>query len=142
MPSNDKIDLYKQHKDQYVAAKKPVLVTMDEAVYLTICGRGAPGGPEFTEKVGALYGVAFTIKMTRKFGGLQDYAIGKLEAQWWCDGKGHDFTNTPKEQWNWRLMIRTPPVVRPKELDEATLSSYDGGLGRTGYRDVMTGDFV
>ncbi len=91
MASTDKIDLYKQHKDQYVTPKKPVLVTMDEATYLTISGRGAPGGPEFTEKIGALYGAAFTVKMTRKFAGQQDYVVSKLEAQWWLDGESCDF---------------------------------------------------
>jgi len=42
MTSNDKIDLYKLHKDQYVNARSPVLVTLDEAVYLTISGRAPP----------------------------------------------------------------------------------------------------
>ena len=97
MTTNDKIDLYKQHKDQYVTPKKPVLVTMDEAMYLTVTGRGAPGGPEFTDRIGALYGAAFTIKMTRKFAGQQDYVVSKLEAQWWLDGESCDFANTPKE---------------------------------------------
>ena len=119
MASADKIDLYKLHKDQYVTAKKPVLVTMAEATYLTISGRGAPGGPQFTEKIGALYVMAFTVKMTRKFAGLQDYVVSKLEAQWWLDGESGDFAKAPKEQWNWRLMIRTPPIVARQELDEA-----------------------
>ena len=119
MASTDKIDLYKQHKDQYVTPKKPVLVTMDEATYLTVSGRGAPGGPEFTERIGALYGAAFTVKMTRKFAGQQDYVVSKLEAQWWLDGESCDFANAPKERWNWRLMIRTPTIVTQRELDEA-----------------------
>ncbi len=127
MAATDKIDLYKQHKDQYVTPKKPVLVTMDEAIYLTICGRGAPGGPQFTEKIGALYGAAFTIKMTRKFAGQQDYAVSKLEAQWWLDGESCDFANAPKEQWNWRLMIRTPPFVKQKELAEAARKLIEKG---------------
>jgi hypothetical protein len=127
MASTDKIDLYKQHKDQYVTAKKPVLVTMDEATYLSISGRGAPGGSEFTEKIGALYGAAFTIKMTRKFGGQQDYVVSKLEAQWWLDGESCDYANTPKEQWNWRLMIRTPPFVEQKELDDAARKLIEKG---------------
>jgi hypothetical protein len=127
MTPTDKIDLYKQHKDQYVTSKKPVLVTMDEATYLSICGRGAPGGPQFSEKIGALYGAAFTVKMTRKFGGLQDYAVCKLEAQWWLDGERCDFANTPKEQWNWKLMIRTPPFVEQKELDDAVRKLIEKG---------------
>jgi hypothetical protein len=127
MAANDKIDLYKQHKDQYVLAKKPVLVTMDEATYLTVSGRGAPGGPEFTERIGALYGVAFTVKMTRKFAGLQDYVVSKLEAQWWLDGESCDFANAPKERWNWRLMIRTPDIVTQKELDDAARKLIEKG---------------
>jgi hypothetical protein len=119
MAANDKIDLCKQHKDQYATPKSPVLVTVNDATYLAISGRGAPGGPEFTDKIGALYGVAFTVKMTRKFAGLQDYAVSKLEAQYWLDGSDCDFANVPKEQWNWRLMIRTPHIVTQQELDEA-----------------------
>ncbi|OHB68702.1 MAG: hypothetical protein A2Y77_17055 [Planctomycetes bacterium RBG_13_62_9] len=130
MASTDKIDLYKLHKDQYVNAKSPVLVTMDEAVYLTIGGRGAPGGPEFTDRVGALYGAAFTIKMTRKFAGMQDYVIGKLEAQWWLDGQGGDFATAPQDQWNWRLMIRTPPFVKQQELDQAIEKLLKKGKAR------------
>ena len=127
MASTDKIDLYKQHKDQYVTPKKPVLVTMDEATYLTISGRGTPGGPEFTEKIGALYGAAFTIKMTRKFAGQQDYVVSKLEAQWWLDGESCDFANAPKDQWNWRLLIRTPPFVKQKELADAARKLIEKG---------------
>ncbi len=127
MASTDKIDLYKQHKDQYATPKKPVLVTIDEGTYLTVSGRGAPGGPEFTERIGALYGAAFTIKMTRKFAGLQDYVIGKLEAQWWLDGESCDFANAPKEKWNWRLMIRTPSFVKQKDLADAVRKLIEKG---------------
>lgn len=127
MATTDKIDLYKQHKDQYVNAKKPVLVTMDEATYLTVTGRGAPGGPQFADRIGALYGAAFTVKMTRKFAGLQDYAVCKLEAQYWLDGNSCDYVKTPKEQWNWRPMIRTPSFVEPKELDDAVRKLIEKG---------------
>lgn len=127
MATTDKLDLYKQHKDQYVLAKKPVLVTMEEAAYLTIIGRGTPDGPEFSERVGALYGAAFTIKMTRKFAGQPDYVIGKMEAQWWLDGDSWDFGNVPKDKWNWRVMIRTPDFVTQKDLDDAARKLIDKG---------------
>ena len=61
MSSNEKVDLYKQHKNEYATPKKPALITISEATYLGICGRGAPGGPEFTDKIGALYAMAFTV---------------------------------------------------------------------------------
>jgi hypothetical protein len=114
----DKIDLKKVFKDDYVAAKKPVLLTVGKATYLTITGRGAPGGPEFEARVGALYAMAYTVKMTRKFAGEQDYTIGSLEAQWWTDD-GRCLPDAPREQWRWRLLIRTPDFVTHAELANA-----------------------
>jgi len=119
MAADEKIDLYKQHKDQYKAPKKPVLLTAHEAMYLAIDGRGEPGGDEFTDRIGALYGAAYTIKMTRKFAGWQDYVVCKLEALWWLDDNKQDFETAPPDLWNWKLMIRTPRIVKQQELDKA-----------------------
>lgn len=119
MSKTEKIDLFKLHKDQYIAPKQPQFVEIHEAKYLAISGRGEPGGEEFTAKVGALYGVAYTTKMTRKFAGEQDYTICKLEYQWWLDDERRDFSATDPKQWNWKLLIRTPDFVRDNELDIA-----------------------
>lgn len=119
MAKTEKIDLYKLHKDQYVAPKQPKLVEIHKAQYLAIRGRGEPGGEEFATKIGALYGVAYTIKMTRKFNGKQDYTVCKLEGQWWTDDKRQDFATTDPKQWNWKLLIRTPDFVGGDELDAA-----------------------
>jgi hypothetical protein len=122
MASAEKTDLYKLHKDQYVTPKTPVLLTVDEATYLSVDGQGAPGGPEFVDKIGALYGVAYTVKMTRKFEGLPDYLVCKLEALWWADDLNQPFETTPREQWCWKLMIRTPDFVEQGELERAAES--------------------
>jgi hypothetical protein len=127
MTTDNKIDLCKQHKDEYATPKSPVLVTVGEATYLAITGRGEPGGPQFTEKVGALYAVAYTIKMTRKFAGLQDYVVCKLEGQWWMDSPQQDFAGVPRDQWNWRLMIRTPEIVTTAELHQAAATLIEKG---------------
>ena len=123
----DKIDLYKLHKGQYVAPKQPHLVEMEAARYLSIDGRGEPGGEEFTAKIGALYAMAYTIKMTRKFAGEQDYVICKLECQWWVDDDRQDFASSPKEQWSWKLLIRTPDFVQDSELAEAAEKLLEKG---------------
>ncbi|KPK37831.1 MAG: hypothetical protein AMJ65_13705 [Phycisphaerae bacterium SG8_4] len=123
----EKIDLYKLHKDQYVAPKRPQLVDIETAEYLAISGRGEPGGEEFVAKVGALYGTAYTIKMTRKFTGEQDYGICKLQCQWWFDDERQDFSSAPKEHWNWKLLIRTPDFVRDNELAEAAKKLLEKG---------------
>jgi hypothetical protein len=119
MTADNKIDLCKLHKDEYATPRSLVLVTVGNAMYLAVSGRGEPGGPEFTDKVGALYAMAYTIKMTRKFAGLQDYVICKLEGRWWVDGPCQDFARVPRDQWNWRLMIRTPEIVTPSDLRQA-----------------------
>src|SRR5689334_2626591 len=103
----EKIDLYKLHKNEYTATRQPALVKIGKVRYLSIAGQGAPGSRIFTDSIGALYGVAFTAKMTRKFAGRQDYAVCKLEAQWWSDGE-MDFTASSKRGWRWKLLIRTP----------------------------------
>ena len=127
MSPTEKIDLYKLHKDQYAASMNPQLVEIKQAKYLTITGRGEPGGEEFSSKIGSLYGAAYTIKMTRKFAGMQDYAICKLESQYWLDGDSKDFENTPQEQWNWKFSIRTPDFVENEDLENAIKKLVDKG---------------
>jgi hypothetical protein len=118
MKTPQKIDLYKLHKTEYAATRKPSLVEVKPATYLAISGQGAPGGERFTASIGALYGVAFTIKMTRKFAGRQDYAVCKLEGQWWSE-PGRDLAKLPLDQWLWNLLIRTPDFINEEDLRPA-----------------------
>jgi hypothetical protein len=138
MPAKEKVDLCKLHEDEYVTPKKPVLIQTKPAQYLAIAGQGAPGGERFTACIGALYGMAFTIKMTRKFAGQQDYTVCKLEGQWFGD-----FSKTPKAQWRWKLLIRTPDFItqddckkavaillkrgKPREVEEVKLETIGEG---------------
>ncbi len=114
-----KVDLAKLYKPQYAAPREPILLEIPAAAYLGITGQGAPGGVEFCAKIGALYAVAYTVKMTRKFGGQQDYTISKLEAQYWGPNPKQCFAALPKEQWRWKLFIRTPEFVTRQEFRTA-----------------------
>jgi len=124
-----KIDLYQVHKAEYAATRKPALVKISKGNYLAIEGNGAPGSEAFTASIGALYGVAFTVKMTRKFSGRQDYAVCKLEAQWWSD-RVADFFAVPKDEWRWKLLILTPAFVKPNELKQAVAVLEKRGKGK------------
>jgi hypothetical protein len=119
MKPQAKLDLYRQHAREYAVTTQPTFVEIGPATYLAITGQGAPGGQAFTDRIGALYGVAFTIKMTRKFAGRRDYAVGKLEAQWWHDDASGSFAQFPREEWRWRLLIRTPDFINPDDLAQA-----------------------
>jgi hypothetical protein len=112
----EKLHLYKKHKDEYVARKQPVLVKVGPANYLTIEGTGEPAGEVFQAKMQAMYSVAFTIKMTRKFAGKGDYKVCHLEGLWWAGRKGSDFMSIPRQQWRWKLMIRVPDFITERDL--------------------------
>jgi len=142
MTRSEKLDLYKDNEKEYAATAKPGLVETRSAVYLSISGEGAPGGAAFSDAVGALYGVAFTVKMTRKFAGKRDYAVCKLEALWpnlKCDG----IAMPPKEQWTWELLIRTPRFITQKDVDQAIETLMKRGKGtavqRVGLRSLGEG---
>ena len=92
---------------------------MKKARYLAVRGTGAPGSEAYVAAIGALYGVAYTIKMTRKFADRGDYVIGKLEGQYWADEEVEDLKAVPMDRWHWRLMIRTPDIVTRKDLADA-----------------------
>lgn len=140
MKPTEKIDLFKLHKDEYAASRKPAIVNIKDASYLSIAGQGEPGGEAFTDKIGALYGVAFTVKMTRKFAGEQDYAVCKLEAQWWADGEAN-FAAVPKARWCWKLMIRTPEFINEKEVERAVAVLLKRGKSASA-REVRLESFV
>jgi hypothetical protein len=119
-----KLDLYKLHKSEYVTPRSPVLVRTKPAQYLTITGQGAPGGERFTACIAALYGMAFTIKMSRKFAGQQDYAVCKLEGLWSFAGEP---SGIPREDWKWKLMIRTPDFISHKDMEAAVVTLLKRG---------------
>jgi hypothetical protein len=121
--SATKLDLYATHKHEYIAPRTPVLLTVKPAVYLAIDGQGDPGGARFTAAIGALYAVAFTIKMTRKFAGKRDYAVAKLEAQWFMEGE----SKVPRKAWRWKLLIRTPPFIKARDLEQAVATLLGKG---------------
>ena len=135
------LDLAKLWKPDYAAPRKPALLDIGPAVYLAVEGKGEPGGADFSVRVGALYAMAYTIKMTRKFDGRQDYTVSKLEAQWW-GGEGEPcFANLPKSEWRWRLMIRTPDFVAEKELEAARAALQKRGKD-AGTEDVRLFSFT
>lgn len=120
MASHAKLDLYKEFHSEYVTPRQPVFVMVSPAQYLSITGQGKPGGDAFKQHVGALYAVAYTLKMAEKMAG-HDYKVCHLEGQWWAD-KACDGKSLQPEEYEWRLLIRVPEFVTQKELDGAVRS--------------------
>ncbi|MCZ6794321.1 MAG: GyrI-like domain-containing protein [Planctomycetota bacterium] len=141
MSAAAKLDLYKEHKAEYAARQKPSIVAVKKAAYLAVSGSGAPGGEEFQAKIGALYSMAFTVKMTWKFDGRGDYTICKLECQWWADDESVPFSARSPDEWRWRLLIRTPGFIKKRELANARKVLAARGKGE-GTDDVQLASLV
>jgi hypothetical protein len=104
-----KLDLTKENETYYRARTTPEIVEFDEGCFLTIEGRDAPGGKEFTAKVEALYAIAYGIKMQMKKEG-RDFTVAKLEGLWWVESD-KPALEVPREEWRWKLLIRLPEFV-------------------------------
>ena len=81
---------------------------------------------EYRQSIGLLYGIAFTIKMSKKgdhqIEGYFDYVVPPLEGFWWQDGvNGIDYAR--KEDFQWISVIRLPDFVTEDDfrwaVDEA-----------------------
>ncbi|MFQ5758948.1 MAG: GyrI-like domain-containing protein [Candidatus Bathyarchaeia archaeon] len=113
-----KIDLRKQLKHLYSSSKKPSIIDVPPAKFLTISGRGKPGGEAYQAALNALYSVAYTVKFKAKAAG-NDFAVMTLEGLWWFDDPQASFDEVPREEWNWKSMIRQPGFITPQMVTEA-----------------------
>jgi hypothetical protein len=129
MSAARKLDLHKLHAAEYAAPKRPTLVATRPGRYLTIAGSGDPDSPGFGEKAGALYAMAYTIKMGRKRLG-QDFKVAGLEGLWW--GVGEGLWNTPqgRRKWRWKLLIRMPDFIKPRCVTMAARMLREKGKGK------------
>jgi len=112
-----KFDLTKEYKTYYTAKTTPEIVEIEEGQFLTIEGKGAPGGDEFQAKVGALYSLAYGVKMLMKKQS-KDFTVAKLEGLWWVDSD-KPYTEVPREEWRWKLLIRMPEFVTSEIVEKA-----------------------
>lgn len=120
----EKTDLVKLNKTAYTARKAPALVQIEAADFLSIEGKGDPDGEEFARHIQALYVAAYAVKFSLKSKG-RDFAVPKLEGQWWFDEKKFGITGmaeapqqVPRNQWSYRLLLRMPEGITAKEVEK------------------------
>ena len=99
----------------YQAKPEADVVEVPARAAVSIEGAGGPEQEAFGRSVGALYGVAYTLKFARKPAG-RDFRIGPLEGRWWAEGAGNLFGVAPRETWRWRLRIAVPDDVTEAEV--------------------------
>jgi len=141
-------DFKKEYKEFYLPPQKPAIVTVPKMNYIAVRGKGDPNAEdgEYKKAIGLLYGIAFTIKMSKKSShqieGYFDYVVPPLEGFWWQEGvSGIDYAR--KENFNWISVIRLPDFVteddfrwavseaerkKKEDFSKAEFFTYDEGL--------------
>lgn len=117
-------DYKKEYKEFYMPKNKPSIVEVPPMNYIAVRGKGNPNeeGSAYKESIGLLYGIAFTIKMSKKgnhqIDGYFDYVVPPLEGFWWQENvKGIDYSR--KEDFNFISVIRLPDFVTKEDFDWA-----------------------
>ncbi len=127
---------------------KPSIVEVPPMNYIAVRGKGNPNAEdsEYKQSIGLLYGIAFTIKMSKKgnhqIDGYFDYVVPPLEGFWWQNNvKGIDYSR--KEDFNFISMIRLPDFVtkvdfawaieeaakkKKEDFSKVEFLTYDEGL--------------
>lgn len=117
-------DYKKEYKEFYLPKATPSLVKVPVMNYLAVRGKGDPNveNGEYKQSIGLLYGIAFTIKMSklgdRRIEGYFDFVVPPLEGLWWQDG-ADELDYTRKDKMNFISMIRLPDFVSKADFDWA-----------------------
>lgn len=103
---------------------KPEIVTIPKMNYIAVRGKGNPNEEdcEYKKSIELLYGIAYTIKMSKKgdhkIEGYFDYVVPPLEGFWWQENvDGIDYSH--KENFQWISVIRLPDFVTKADFDWA-----------------------
>ena len=117
-------DYKKEYKEFYMPKDKPSVVTVPSMNYIAVRGQGDPNveDGEYKQAIGMLYGIAYTIKMSKKgdhqIDGYFDFVVPPLEGFWWQEGVvGVDYSR--KDLFKWISAIRLPDFVTKEEFDWA-----------------------
>ncbi len=117
-------DFKKEYKEFYMPKNRPQIVTVPEANYIAVRGKGDPNveGGAYQQAIGVLYAVAYTLKMSyktdHKIEGFFEYVVPPLEGFWWQnDVCGVDYSD--KSSFCWISVIRLPDFVTRDDFDWA-----------------------
>ncbi|MCI8992592.1 MAG: transcriptional regulator [Eubacterium sp.] len=127
-------DYKKEFKEFYMPKNKPEIIDVPEMNFIAVSGKGDPNevDGDYKAAIGLLYGIAFTIKMSkkgnRKIEGYFDYVVPPLEGLWWqsteensggehIDSKAvYEIDYGRKEDFCWISLIRLPDFVTEEDV--------------------------
>lgn len=121
----EKFDFKKEYKDLYMPKTEPSIVTVPEMKFIAVRGSGDPNtSAEYKQAMEILYGLSFTIKMSKMSGsqpdGYFEYVVPPLEGFWSVNYGIFDGLNiTDKSKFHWISVIRQPDFVTESVFEQA-----------------------
>ena len=121
-------DYKKEYKEFYLPKQTPSIVDVPAANYIAVRGKGNPNEENgaYKEAMQILYGIAYTIKMSKKsdhqIDGYFDYVVPPLEGLWWEEIDGQavvGFSYENKTRLHWISIIRLPDFVTLSDFEWA-----------------------
>jgi hypothetical protein len=123
-----KIDLWTEHKEVYSPSlKEPQLVKVPALLYIKVEGTGDPNTSDsFRNGIGALYGVAYTMKfMLKKEKGI-DFRVMPLSGLFHAEDPSV-FLLGNKDAWQWTIMLPLPSVATAAVFEKARRLAAEKG---------------
>lgn len=117
-------DYKKEYRALYLPKDTPGIVSVPSMNFVAVHGAGDPNEEdgEYKRAINLLYGMAYTIKMSkkgsRKIEGYFDFVVPPLEGFWWQEGV-HGIDYALKSDFQWISAIRLPDFVTREDFDWA-----------------------
>ena len=119
-------DFKKEYREYYLPPQTPVIVDIPPMNFVAVHGKGNPNeeDSEYKASIELLYGIAFTIKMSKmsmrgdhRIEGYFDFVVPPLEGLWWSETGEVDYGR--KQDFHFISMIRLPDFVTKEDFDWA-----------------------
>jgi hypothetical protein len=118
-----KYEWKKEEKELYLPKEEPTLVKVPKAKYFCIKGKGNPNGEDFSNRIGVLYSLAYSVRMMPKNGFTPyryfEYTVYPLEGLWDITEEGKKSETLNKEELLYTIMIKQPDFVNEEVVKKA-----------------------
>ncbi len=121
-----KYEWKKHEKEFYSVKEKPSITIAPRQNYIMISGKGNPNNDDFSERVGVLYSLAYSIKMKYKQlyanskldkqSDYSDFAVFPLEGVWTSSNPSNPLD---KDSFVYTIMIKQPNFITKEMFKEA-----------------------
>ena len=114
-----KYEWRKANREIYQIKSVPCLIDLPAQSFIMIDGKGNPNAADFSERVGALYSLAYAIKMNYKKTAVEqeftDFTVYPLEGLWQQEQAGELI----KEELIYTIMIGQPDFITEEMVKKA-----------------------